>query len=435
MGGLKRFLPITRWTFLIACCSIAGMPGLAGFWSKDEILWKAFSSQVSIQAGRGSQALWQWPGWLGPTIYWVGVIAATMTAFYMFRAYFLTFHGKFKGWTIVKNYKAPAHHGHDDHHDHHDAEEGPIQGPAPKESPLSMTAPLMILAAFAVFAGFLYAHPIHVAPLGHILDPIFAGTTNIVSERAAAKGLLVPMMLPGVGAFLLGSGAAMYIYWNKAGMPERSFADRFPRLYRLIYDKWRIDELYDATVVGMVDALADIFTMADKWIVDGILAKLSAAVVGFIGTVLRAFQTGRVQAYSAAMVIGLAGLGWFMLRPHAEVSVDITRVRQTGEVVLSAAPGLGYAYRWEAKDVRTSPDFSPSRDLTLRLQPGETREVKLIVRNAFAQETVQTIEVERPGQRRSALDAGGGQAPGRPVPTTGTIPIERVPDMIPGGGQ
>jgi NADH-quinone oxidoreductase subunit L len=433
MGGLKRYLPITRWTFLIACCSIAGMPGLAGFWSKDEILWKAFSSQVKIEAGRGSQALWQWPGWLGPTIFWVGVLAATMTAFYMFRAYFLTFHGKFKGWTIVRNYKAPAHHGHDDHH--HDVEEGPLEGPTPKESPLSMTVPLMILAAFSVFAGFLYAHPIHVAPLGEILDPIFAGTTNIVSERAAAKGLLLPMMLPGVGAFLLGSGAAMFIYWNKAGAPERRFAARFPRIYRLIYDKWRIDELYDATVIGMVDALADIFTMADKWIIDGILAKLTAALAGFIGTVLRAFQSGRVQAYSASMVVGLAGLGWFMLRPHAEVSVDSTRVRQTGEVVLSAAPGLGYAYRWEGKDVRPSTEFSPARDLTLRLEPGEKREVKLFVRNAFAQETSETVAIERPGARRGAFDPSSIQMPGRPAPPSGTIPIERIPDMLPGGRQ
>jgi len=433
MGGLKRFLPITRWTFLIACCSIAGMPGLAGFWSKDEILWKAYSSQMTIEAGRGTNALWQWPGWLGPVIYWVGVLAATMTAFYMFRAYFMTFHGKFKGWTIVKNYKAPAHHAHDDHHDHHDTETGPIEGPTPKESPLPMTVPLMVLAVFSVFAGFLYAEPIHVAPLGHILDPIFAGTKTVVTERAAAKGLLLPMMLPGVGAFLLGSGAAMYIYWNKAGAPERRFVHNFPRLHGLIYDKWRIDELYDATVVGMVDALADIFTMADKWIVDGILAKLTAALTGLIGTVLRSFQTGRVQAYSASMVIGLAGLGWFMLRPHAEVSVDDKRLRQTGEVVLSAAPGLGYTYRWEGKDVRPS-EFSPSgRDLTLRLEPGEKREVKLYVRNAFEQETVETVELERPGTRRGAFDPNIIQMPGRPAPPTDMIPTERIPDMLPGG--
>ena len=84
-----------------------------------------------------------------------------------------------------------------------------------------------------------------------------------------------------------------------------------------------------ATVVGMVDALADIFTMADKWIIDGILARVSAALVAASGTVLRAFQTGRVQAYSAAMVIGLAGVGWFMVRPHASATVDDRNLRGT----------------------------------------------------------------------------------------------------------
>ncbi len=89
-----------------------------------------------------------------------------MTAFYMFRAYFLTFHGPFRGWKIVKGWKDPHAHGHDDH-GHHAEEEGPIDGPVPRESPLAMTVPLMVLAAFAVFAGFLNAEPIHIAPLGH----------------------------------------------------------------------------------------------------------------------------------------------------------------------------------------------------------------------------------------------------------------------------
>jgi NADH-quinone oxidoreductase subunit L len=432
MGGLRKYMPITRWTFLVACCSIAGMPLLAGFWSKDEILWKAFSSRVALEAGRGGGAMWRWPEWLGPTIYWVGVLAATMTAFYMFRAYFLTFHGQFKGWTIDRTYKAKKH---DDHHGHHDAEAGPIKGPVPRESPPAMTVPLVVLAGLSVVAGFLYAEPIHVTPLGHVLDPIFAGTKTNVVERAAAKGLLFPMMLPGIGAFLLGSGSAMYIYWNKAGAPERRFAQRFPRIHRLIYDKWRVDELYDTVFVGMLDALADIFTMADKWIVDGILAKLTAALAGFIGTVLRAFQTGRVQAYSASMVIGLAGLFWFMMRPHAEMSVDDRTLKQNGQVMLTAAPGLGYSYRWETQDVKTPTEFSPTRELTVRIEPGEKREVKLFVRNAFGQETSETVAIERPGVRRGTVDLSGIQVPSRPAPLGTSLPVERIPDLLPGGNQ
>jgi NADH-quinone oxidoreductase subunit L len=94
--------------------------------------------------------------------------------------------------------------------------------------------------------------------------------------------------------------------------------------------------------------------------------------------------------------------------------------------VLSAAPGLGYSYRWESKDVKTSTEFSAARDLTVRLEPGEKREVKLFVRNAFAQETVETVAIERPGTRRGALDA----APGRPAPPPGMAPA-----APPGGRQ
>jgi NADH-quinone oxidoreductase subunit L len=441
MGGLKRYMPLTRWTFLIACCSIAGFPFLAGFWSKDEILWKAFSSKIGGEVTRGGVALWQWPTWLGPTIYWVGVLAATLTAFYMFRAYFMTFHGPFRGWTIVRGYKEPKHVREHEDHEHHGRheEEGPIEGPAPHESPLPMTIPLIVLAVFSVFAGFLYAEPIHVVPLGHVLDPIFEGTKTAITQRAGTEGLLIPMMLPGVGAFLLGSGAAMYVYWNKRGAAEDVFAERFPRIYGLIYDKWRIDELYDATVVGMVDALADIFTMADKWIIDGLIAKVTAALVGLIGTALRALQTGRVQAYSASMVIGIAGLGWFFLRPHAEVTVDESRIRQTGEVVLSAAPGVGYSYRWEAPGLTAAQGFSPTREVTFRLEPGEKKDVKLYVRNAFDQETTETVSVSRPAAKRNALDPHGLQLPPMPMPgglPTGVIPGDQLPELIrPRGAQ
>ena len=222
MGGLAQYLPITRWTFLLSCFAIAGAPPLAGFWSKDEILWKAFSSTIKTPGGAVSRApMWAWSSWLGPTIYWLGIVAATMTAFYMFRAYFSTFHGKFKGWTIKPGWKDPHAHGHDDH-GHHAEEEGPIEGPVPHESPLAMTVPLMVLAAFAVFAGFLNAEPIHSAPLGHALEPLFEGAKGTVLEREASKSLEWAMMVPGVLAFLAGSGAAMVVYLQRSGEPERA---------------------------------------------------------------------------------------------------------------------------------------------------------------------------------------------------------------------
>ena len=415
MGGLRKYMPITRWTFLLACCSIAGFPLTAGFWSKDEILWRAFSARVA-STDTGRVPLTEWPSWLGPAIYAAGIVAATMTAFYMFRAYFLTFHGEFKGWKIVKRRKA-VHH---DHHDHHE-DTGPIEGPAPKESPPAMTLPLVVLAAFAVFAGFLMAEPIHIEPLGHMLHPIFAHTAQRVLEPSN-KDLMWVMMAPGFAAFLGGTGAAIFVYWNRQGEPEERFARAFPRLHRLIVDKWRIDELYEATVIGMVDALADIFTMADKWIIDGILAKLTAALVGFFGTVLRAFQTGRVQVYSASIVLGLAGMGWYLARPHAAAIINDKQLRQSGEVVLSAAPGLGYTYRWEGAGIESSAAFTAQDKLSLTLAPGDRKDVTLHVKNAFGSVSKETLTIVRPARKGSSSNARGGPIGGSPDQPAGPAP-------------
>ncbi len=436
MGGLKRYMPLTRWTFFASCCAISGFPLTAGFWSKDEILWAAFSAKITGPATTGRLPMYEWPPWLGQAIYWGAVLAATMTAFYMFRAYFMTFHGPFRGWAIVRGWKdSHADHGHDDH-GHHE-ESGPLEGPAPKESPLPMTIPLVVLAAFAVFAGFLNAHPIHVAPLGHLLEPVFSRAGRFVAERDGAKGMMWTMMAPGLAAFLAGTAAAMWVYLNRAGQPERRFAERAGWLYRLIYDKWRIDELYDATVVGMVDALADIFTMADKWIIDGLLARVTAALTALIGTLLRALQTGRVQVYAATMLVGLAGVGWFLATPHAEVTVDDSAVRASGEVKLSAAPGYGYSFDWKGLGDADS-RLAQRADVTVRLQPGEKKDVTVTVKNAFGLETARTISVARPGLPPGSKPLEAPKVPGvlRPDIPTGEIPIEDIHKLLlPGGAK
>ncbi len=394
MGGLAAYMPVTRWTFLISCFAIAGVPPFSGFWSKDEILWKAFSVHVTTDKSAGRLQMWTWPGWLGPAIYWVGIVAATMTAFYMFRAYLMTFHGQFRGWKVVRGWKDHGHGGHDGagHEEHHD--DGPLEGPAPHESPFAMTLPLMLLATFAAVAGFFNAAATHLRglePLGELLAPIFAKASLAIAERPDGDKLERLMMAPGLLAFAVGGGVAYFVYAQRDGAPERAFAEAFPRFYRLVYDKWRIDELYDATVVGMVDALADIFTMADKWIIDGILARVTAAVVGFAGTVLRALHTGRVQAYSASMVIGLAGLGWFLVRPHAAYSIDDKAFKSSGQLTLSAAPGLGYHYRWTVENAPAS----DGQNLTVTLNPGESKKVVLEVTNAFKSVSTEEIPLSR----------------------------------------
>ena len=412
MGGLRKYLPLTHGTFLVSCLAIAGAPPLAGFWSKDEILWRAFATHVATpKGGMATVPVWAWPTWLGPTIYWLGILAATMTAFYMFRAYFMTFHGSFRGWTI-KEASHAAHDSHDAHggHGHHD---GPLEGPAPAESKLSMTVPLMVLAVGAAFAGLLYAEPIHLAPLGHLLDPVFKSSEGHIVERASGAALQWGMMAPGFLAFLVGTSAAFFVYVKREGLPELAFAERFPRLYKLVYEKWRVDELYQATVVGTLDALADIFVVADTWIIDGVLAKLSSLLVAFAGTVLRALQTGRVQAYAATMMVGLVGTGYYFARPHANVTIDDAKLAATGELRIEAAEGLGYTYQWEGAGVTNKAAFGPARTMTVTLQPGDEKRVVLRVRNPWGAEAREEIPLSRPASKRTgAPTAPAGFAPG-----------------------
>jgi len=453
MGGLKKYMPITHWTFLLSCLAIAGVPGFSGFFSKDEILWKAFSEAVTTPQMKGA---WAWPGWLGPAIYVAGILGATMTAFYMFRAYFMTFHGEFKGWTIVEGWVDPAPHAaghhdtedeahghdlsgdadhgahahakvahgddahgdadaHDDHHDH-EYGVGKIEGPVPHESPLAMTIPLMVLAAFAVFGGFLGATPLHIEPLVHFLEPVFERADALVNPRGGIEphgGLMWLMMAPGVAAAVVGIGAAYKIYFLDHGAGEAAFKKSFPGLYQLLFDRWRIDELYDATVVGMLDALADIFTMADKWIIDGIIARLSALVVGAAGSLLRLFHTGRVQVYAASMAIGIAGIGFFMARPHAAVQVQDEFLKQTGEVVLLAAPGLGYSYQWTGvtKTGESTDTFATKREQRVVVAQNETREIVVRVRNAFGMESETKVSLTRKGPAGPTANTPAGGAP------------------------
>jgi NADH-quinone oxidoreductase subunit L len=269
-----------------------------------------------------------------------------------------------------------------------------------------MTVPLMVLGAMAVVAGFLGAEPIHVAPLIHKLEPIFARAETLVVARNGIDphgAQMWTMMVPGALAAAVGGGIAYWIYNLQKGEPELSFKRSMPGLYNLIYDKWRIDELYDATVIGMVDALADIFTMADKWIVDGIIARLTAMVAQGIGAILRMFHTGRVQIYAASMVVGVLGMGWFFFQPHAHVVVDDAELRSSGKVTASVSPGLGYTYQW------TGEGFQPSsaERVEFVVDPGKTREVVVTVRNVFGREDQAKVTVSRPAAQQRAP----GQAP------------------------
>jgi NADH-quinone oxidoreductase subunit L len=404
MGGLRKYMPYTYWTFLASTLAITGFPLTSGFFSKDEILYRAFVNHsvnpFTERMPKGVE-LWSPPMWLGSALYVVGVLAATMTAFYMFRALFLTFHGDFRGWTIGRPSSVAALHGgahgadqaHGD--DHHHEEDLTAPGYAPHESPWQMTVPLIILGACAIFAGALNAAPFHFEPMSKWLDPVFeSALQGSVVVKANAEHLVWPLAAGGIGAFVVGTAIAYWMYIVRAGAPAKAAAEAMPGLYRLLLDKWRIDELYDVTVLAMVDALADTFAAFDQTFVDGILTRLPALVVTGLGTLLRAFQTGVVHVYSAFMVIGLAAMGWFFIAPHADATVSATA---DGDYSIIASPGMGYTYRWDANGdgKPDTPAFGPQEQVKVHIDPGQSQKVGLEVTNAFGLHGMKEISIAR----------------------------------------
>jgi NADH-quinone oxidoreductase subunit L len=425
MGGLRTHLPITHATFLASCLAIAGFPLTSGYFSKDEILHNALISSVR-PPGDGTAyglTLFVWPTWGGKMLLTAGLLGAVMTAFYMFRLYFLTFHGEFRGWKIVADWKEPegAHdaHGHDAHghdaHGHdahgHDAHGhgARLEGPTPHESPWEMYLPLVILGVLALVGG------VFMAPLEKWLEPVFAVARKSVEVSEHGGGIVQPLA---VAAALGGIVAAGYVYYQQGGKPAKQLAEQMPGLHKFLYEKWRVDEFYDEFFIGTVDFIADVFVWIDKWVVDGIVARFTSWVVAVSGHLLRLMQTGRIQAYSAVMMVGMAWLGWFFTMPQAKAHVE--RDDASGHYTVLAAPGLGYAYRWDADadGKPDSPDFNEKKSVELSLGVGDSKRVELEVKNAFGRVGHQTITLTRPKPeepKHAAIEPSARQVAGREV--------------------
>ncbi len=358
MGGLRKYMTYTYWTFAASTAAIIGVPFLSGFFSKDEIMFRAYvdrlQSPLAERLKHEGNAPFVPPEWVGTVLFVVAVAAATMTAFYMCRAYFMTFWGDFRGWTIGRPSLLAKMDKDDDEHDEHHEEDLTTPGYPPHESPWQMTIPLIILATFAVFAGLLNMGMFHVTAIDHWLEPVFeAASKGSVKEH---EGTSPMALLPfGVGAFAVGSYVAYYMYVARKGADEQQYikaATRFTQAmtgvlllaiaallwvvvpwtaggvaryivcggfaaggaYALVsYLYTGLDKLYEETAISLVDALADTSVSFDRWVVDGILAKVTAFVVAAAGTVLRAVQNGVVHLYAAMMVVGVAAIGWFFV--------------------------------------------------------------------------------------------------------------------------
>ena len=255
MGGLRKYTPITMVTLLCGSLAIAGFPFLSGAASKDLILEAAYEH--------------------APWMYWVGVFTAGMTAFYVFRAFFLTFFGEYKGKP------AAGHgHGHDGHgHDSH--------GSTPHESPAVMWIPLAILAVLSVGGGFIN--------IPRFLEPLFP-----LQEGEPARWLEYVATAAGLGGIAL----AYLFYVVSPGLPE-SLATSFKGIHTLIYNKYFVDEFYDATVVEpLVDGSRQLlWRVADVQVIDGVANGIGSTARG-LGGVLRRAQSGYIRSYAAWVLAG-----------------------------------------------------------------------------------------------------------------------------------
>jgi NADH-quinone oxidoreductase subunit L len=308
MGGLKKHLPITYWTFLIGALAIAGFPGLAGFFSKDEILWRTYTAHHP----NFHFLLWV-----------IGMVTAFLTATYMFRLVFLAFHGERRHdappehpeeeeptsakATVGKTAGQHGGHGHGAHGAHiHDA-------------PPAMAFALIVLAIGSVFAGYVgvphalggsnmietFLHPAFVAPGAPHEAAIAHGDTSTE----------LMLMALSVGLAIAGIGLAFY-FWNRNRAAADNMARSFGGVHRLLLNKYYVDELYDATIVQPIKLLSTggLWKGVDAGVIDGAVNGVGGSVRWSSG-VLRRLQTGSIRAYAASLFLGAVMiLGYYLWR-------------------------------------------------------------------------------------------------------------------------
>jgi len=296
MGGLRKRIPITFWTMTMGVFAITGIPPLAGFFSKDEILYQAFISTNP----------------LGKLLWFVGLVTAGMTSFYMFRLWFKTFFG-------------PEHfEEHADLHDHGaavhaysgshavmvaDPEENHAHGV--HESPWIMLFPLVVLAILSVIGGWVGV-PAAMGghdEIGHFLEPVFAnGVAAETATATASHGLefglaVVSVLVAAIGLYIA------YVFYYKKPRTAAALAGRAPALYRLVENKFYIDEIYSALIVAPLLMFTRLFLggLIDGGIVNGAGAAAGGTTRG-LSSLVRRIQSGNIRSYAGWLAIGAAAV-------------------------------------------------------------------------------------------------------------------------------
>jgi NADH-quinone oxidoreductase subunit L len=306
MGGLRRYLPITYWTFLIGSLAIAGIPGLAGFFSKDEILYETYHA--------GHWILWS-----------MAAVTSLLTATYMFRLVFLTFYGERREDShLAPSHVAPSHapsHVAPSHL-------APFSSHV-HDAPPTMALVLVVLAIGSAIAGYVGVPTVLGGEnrLGEWLEPSFQapGETGVagglqasgVETEAEAEDPALELRLMAISSAIAIAGIALAAFiWLRRRDLAAAISTRFRGLYRLLLNKYYVDEVYDAAIVKPIRAGSEhvLWQGVDDGLIDG--AVNGAALVVATGSgVLRRLQTGSVRAYAGSMLIGvIVILGFYLWR-------------------------------------------------------------------------------------------------------------------------
>jgi len=277
MGGLRSYIPWTFLTMGTATLAIAGIPPFAGFWSKDEILWKAYQQN--------------WVYWL------IGVITAFITSFYMFRLLFMTFWGDYHGIQVDAHGRVHAAHGDDGHGE-------------PHESPMVMLVPLMILAVLSLVGGWVGIGN----RFEHFLAPVF-GSGEVAEAGKEAATNFTEYLLMGVSVLVAALGAilAWVLYVSKPYLPQK-IADGFGSFYEAVLNKYYVDELYAALFVKpLVDGSTRILWQGvDRKVIDDSIND-AADGARHVSDNVRHMQSGNLRSYAGWIAAGSAAVIAYMI--------------------------------------------------------------------------------------------------------------------------
>jgi NADH-quinone oxidoreductase subunit L len=297
MGGLWRRIPVTFWTMSAGVFAISGIPLFAGFFSKDEILYRAFMA-----------------GSLGKFVWFVGLVTAGMTSFYMFRLWFKTFFGPehFDEHTELHDHGAAVHSSSGTHAVMvADPDEDPVSHPhGIHESPAIMTVPLAILALLSIIGGWVGVP----AGMGghneieHFLEPVFSTGAAEVAPAASGSGLVWGLAAVSVLVVAIGFYIA-YVFYYKKPRTAAGIAGRMPALYRLVENKFYVDDIYSTFIITPVLMFTRLIlaTLIDGGIINGSGAAAGATATG-LGALVRKVQSGNIRSYAGWLALGAAAV-------------------------------------------------------------------------------------------------------------------------------